>query len=144
MKGINCKLIADVSLISGESILLVKYKDRNRYDHQSGWFLPDDIINEFEHPEIAASRILFEQIRLSNINPELDHIESFKGKDSTWHLVFHYKAYLKEIPDAELSEDLETLDWFSLDELPDKKEVAHNGWALYTIKAVTGRNSGLK
>lgn len=134
----KCKIIADVTLFSGDSVLLVKYKDKNKYDHQSGWFLPDDLIQEFEHPEMAAVRILFEQLKLANINPVLDHIESFKGKDSTWHLVFHYKAAVNEFPDVEPSESIEEYDWFNINQLPDKKEVAHNGWALYTIKVIKG------
>ena len=34
------KLIADVCLLNDSKVLLVKYSDTNKYDHQSGWFLP--------------------------------------------------------------------------------------------------------
>ena len=94
MSEIKHKLIADVSLFTKKNILLIKYNDANKYDHQSGWFLPDDLLLDFEHPEDAAVRILKEQLNLSEIIPVLNHVESFKGNDSSWHLVFHYKAEL--------------------------------------------------
>src|SRR5438477_1729231 len=87
----NIKLIADIAILSEDTFLLVRYKDNNKYDLQSGWFLPDDSIHEFEHPDKAASRILNEQLAIKEKNVKLDHIESFKGKDKSWHLVFHYK-----------------------------------------------------
>ena len=138
MPEIKYKLIADVALFTGNEVLLLKYKDENKYDHQAGWFLPDDLLKEFEHPDEAADRILLEQLNLSNINPALDHIESFKGKDSSWHLVFHYKAEINNYLDIVKSDEISELDWFDLSELPAKKEVAHNGWALFTIKAIRG------
>lgn len=138
MPEIKYKLIADVALFTGNEVLLLKYKDENKYDHQAGWFLPDDLLSEFEHPDEAADRILLEQLNLSNINPALDHIESFKGKDSSWHLVFHYKAEINNYLDIVKSDEISELDWFDLSELPAKKEVAHNGWALFTIKAIRG------
>ena len=136
MADIKYKLIADVALISEGSVLLVKYKDKNKYDHQPGWFLPDDLLQDFEHPEDAAVRILHEQLKLSNINPKLDHIESFKGRDSSWHLAFHFKAEIAEVPDIVKSDEVKIFDWFDLSELPEKEEVAHHGWALYTLKTI--------
>jgi len=127
-------LIADVLLIAEDKVLMVKYKDKNKYDHQSGWFLPDDLIKEFNHPDDEAIRILNEQLGLSNINPKLDHIESFKGNDKSWHLVFHYKAILPNAPDITKSDEVEEFKWFDLKNLPDKNEVAHHGWALHTIR----------
>ncbi len=35
-------LIADVALLSEGKVLLVRYKDANKYDHHKGWFLPMD------------------------------------------------------------------------------------------------------
>lgn len=138
MSEIKSKLIADIALFTNNEVLLLKYKDANKYDLQKGWFLPDDMLLEYEHPDEAADRIILEQLNLSNINPVLDHIESFKGKDSSWHLVFHYKAEINEQFDIVKSDEIEEFDWFDRSELPDKKEVAHNGWALYTIKTIEG------
>lgn len=136
MSEIKYKIIADIALFSEGSVLLVQYKDKNKYDHQSGWFLPDDLLQDFEHPEDAAVRILHEQLKISNVNPKLDHIESFKGRDSSWHLVFHFKAEVIEVPDIIELEDIKNFDWFDLTELPEKKEVAHHGWALNTLKII--------
>ncbi len=138
MTEVKCKLIADVALFNGNEVLLVKYTEDNNYDHQKGWFLPDELLMEFEHPDEAADRILLGQFNLSNINPSLDHIESFKGKDSSWHMVFHYKAEINDYLDLVKSDQISEYDWFDLSELPDKKEIAHNGWALFTIKAIRG------
>jgi ADP-ribose pyrophosphatase YjhB (NUDIX family) len=129
----GCKLVADVAVFSGNKILLVKYTDTNKYDHQKGWFLPDDLINYLEHPEDAAVRILHEQLGLT-AEVKLNHIESFKGNDRTWHLVFHYRAEIQDESAVKGSPDLQSCEFFALDNLPDKKEVAHHGWALYTIK----------
>ena|ERR1051325_3121566 len=130
----NVKLIADITILSGNSILLVRYKDNNKYDLQSGWFLPDDSISEFEHPDKAVLRILKEQLGIENQNVKLDHIESFKGNDKSWHLVFHYKLQLdKEILIAP-DENIEKFEWFDLNNLPVEKEIAHHGWAKYTIE----------
>jgi len=35
-------LIADVALLAEGEVLLVRYKDVNKYDHQKGWFLPTE------------------------------------------------------------------------------------------------------
>ena len=136
MSEIKYKLIADVSLFTKKNILLIKYNDANKYDHQSGWFLPDDLLLDFEHPEDAAVRILKEQLNLSEIIPVLNHVESFKGNDSSWHLVFHYKAELSAIPEINFSEDVNSIQWFEINKLPEKNDVAHHGWALYTIDEI--------
>lgn len=136
MSKINCKLVADLSVFSINEIFLVKYKDKNKYDHQKGWFLPDDLLMEFEHPVEAAKRILKEQLNLSEASIQLDHIESFQGNDRSWHLVFHYKTEIQNRKLISISEDIDSGEWFSLNNLPDKKEVAHHGWALYTISEI--------
>lgn len=38
-------LIADVAVLSGGKVLLVKCNDVDKYDGEVGWFLPDDEIN---------------------------------------------------------------------------------------------------
>lgn len=133
-----CKLIADVAVFSGNKILLVKYTDSNKYDHQKGWFLPDDGINYLEHPEDAAVRILKEQVGITDAELKLNHVESFTGNDRSWHLVFHYRTEIRDESKITASPDLESCEFFGLDSLPDKKEVAHHGWALYTIGDMQG------
>jgi len=127
------KIIADVTLLQEGKVLMVKYSDKNKYDHQSGWFLPDDLVSHGEHPEDAASRILNEQLGIIDSAPVFDHIESFTGNDGSWHLVFHFKYKAENLPDVVNSEDVDSMEWFSLNALPPKEEVAHHGWALYTL-----------
>jgi ADP-ribose pyrophosphatase YjhB (NUDIX family) len=129
-------IIADCAVLSGERTLLVRYADVNAYDHQAGWFVPDDEVRHLEHPEVSARRILREQVGLEVANVRLSHVESFKGNNRTWHLVFHYVADLDEPPALAPSPDVSAAEWFALDQLPPASEVAHHGWALRILRAV--------
>ncbi len=136
-EGNIVKLVADITVLNNENVLLVKYSDTNKYDHQNGWFLPDDLVNFGEDPDDAASRILNEQLNISNAPLKLDHVETFTGNDKSWHIVFHYICRTAEVPDIKKSDDVEIVKWFPLNELPPKEDTAHHGWALYTIQNVT-------
>ncbi len=127
-------LVADVALLTGGKVLLTRYKDVNKYDHQLGWFLPDDALNHFEHPESAAKRILKEQVNATVPKLTLSFIESFKGDSGTWHMSFHYKAELEEPPPIRPSEDVKSAEWFPVNQLPDRNEVAHHGWAISVLR----------
>jgi ADP-ribose pyrophosphatase YjhB (NUDIX family) len=127
-------LIADVAVIANGSVLFVKYADPEAYDGQSGWFLPDSSLKYLEHPDKAAGRILKEQLALNAVDPSLEHIESFRGNDGSWHLSFHYKATLDEAPAIKPNKLIGSAQWFALDALPSKEEVAHHGWSLNTLK----------
>jgi ADP-ribose pyrophosphatase YjhB (NUDIX family) len=130
------KLVADVALFASGHVALVRYRDAAKYDRQAGWFLPDDLLAYLEHPDAAGRRIVAEQLGLDNVPVRLAHIESFKGNDASWHLIFHYAATLASIPSAVQSDQLSTLEWFPLDSLPDRSDVAHHGWALDVIEAM--------
>ena len=130
-------LIADVALIHDQKVLLVKYKDPEAYDGQSDWFLPDASIRYLEHPEKAAVRLLKEQLGLQPLPIGLDHMESFRGNDGSWHLAFHYKATLAQDPLLKTSEVIAAKQWFGLGQLPPKDEVAHHGWANTILKKMT-------
>jgi len=128
-------LIADVILLAEGQVLLVKYKQAEKYDKQTGWFLPNGSLSEFEHPQDCARRILKEQLGLTHIELRLSFIESFKGSDGSWHLAFHYKAELDKTPPITSSDQLQAVEWFPLQQLPERSEVAHQGWARTIIKA---------
>ena len=129
-------LIADVAVIADGKVLLVRYKDTNRYDHQPGWFLPDDAIRDREPPDAAARRIAREQLGLRLADARLDHVESFTGDNGSWHLPFHYVAELDRAPVVKPSEDLAAAEWFDLGKLPPKSDVAHHGWALQVLARI--------
>jgi len=131
------KLIADVAVFAQSKVLLVNYKDTNKYDHQRGLFLPDDNVGHGEHPDNVALRILREQLNLDGTEMKLHHIESFSGNDKSWHLVFHYEMYAENINLIQPSGEIQSAQWFSPDALPDDKEIAHHGWAKQTIKKIT-------
>ncbi len=130
------KLIADVAVFAQRKVLLVKYKDSNKYDHQQGLFLPDDVIAHGEHPDDAATRILSEQLNLDGSEMKLHHIESFTGNDSSWHLVFHYEIYTENMSLVDPSSEIQSAHWFSPEALPDDKEIAHHGWAKQIIQKI--------
>ncbi len=134
--GILHKLIADVALISGERIGLVRYARSSNYDRQTGWFLPDDELRFLEHPQDAAKRILHEQLGVTGRAPRLDHIESFQGNDRSWHLVFHFVAEISNSDVVHSGDRVSSMQWFSMDQLPERKDVAHHGWALEVIDKI--------
>ncbi len=129
----NVRLVLDIAVFLKGKVLLVRYKDTNKYDHQSGWFLPDDYFADGEHPDDTAQRILKEQLGFERGSSVIDHFESFIGDDKSWHLVFHYKLYLDSQPELKLSNDIDKCEWFSVDSLPDDSEIAHRGRARYVI-----------
>ena len=122
-------------------VLMVRYRDSNKYDHQQGWFLPDDLLAEVEHPEAAARRVLGEQLDLQVPSITLDHIESFTGGDRSWHLAFHYVTTLDGVPSMKPTADVEEVAWFPVDGLPPRSEMAHGGWGLDVIGTVV-KNRG--
>lgn len=145
------RLVADVCVIAGERVLLVRYKDVSRYDNQRGWFLPDDYLAHLEHPEDAAKRILQEQTGIPPTSLtkvadpatnggrgeegiRLNQIESFGN--GTWHLIFHYKLKLAQAPTLVPGQNIAAAEWFALNALPDAAEVAHHGWALDVIRKI--------
>ncbi len=127
-------LIADVALFAESAVLLVKYADSANFDGQPGWFLPDTSLKYLEHPDKAVGRLLKEQLGLEQVEPKLDHIESFRGNDESWHLSFHYRAELDAKPNIKPSMLIGATQWFPLNALPAKEEVAHHGWSLNTLK----------
>jgi len=135
------KLVADTALLFQNKVLLVRYTDTNKYDHQKGWFIPDDLINFDEHPEDAAKRIAKDQLGITPGNLRLDHMESFIGGDKSWHLIFHYVSMLNSIPDISANENIAKAEWFDMNSLPDDQEIAHHGWARYILNEI---NSKLK
>ncbi len=129
------KLVADVTIIANDKIVLVKYKNSDSYNGQQGWFTPDDLINTREHPDDAAIRILKEQLGIETESVKIDHIESFTGMDKSWHVIFHY-VYTGEDTDVKAGENVAELSWFDVNNLPDDKEISHHGWAKWTLQTI--------
>jgi ADP-ribose pyrophosphatase YjhB (NUDIX family) len=128
------KLIATATVTSGGQVLLVKYKDMP--DHQQGWFLPHELLGAAEHPADAAARALRDQLGVGASTLRLKHVESFTGRDGTWHMPFHFRAELAVRPELRPGPGLAIAEWFPLDKLPARETVAHHGWAIDTIEAV--------
>ncbi|MBI2761977.1 MAG: NUDIX domain-containing protein [Chloroflexi bacterium] len=130
------KLLATVTLPADGQLLLVRYTGMP--DYQRGWFLPHSFVSHLEHPDDAARRVLAAQLGV-DVPVSLSYIESFKGNDGSWHLVFHYDAALTALPSITPNSDLSAAEWFALDALPARGEVSHHGWALDVAAEVLRR-----
>jgi ADP-ribose pyrophosphatase YjhB (NUDIX family) len=130
----NHTLICDVAILANGSVLLVRYEDMEAYDGEAGWFLPDDVIQDFEHPTKAAARIASEQVGIDLGETGLQHIESFRGNDGSWHMAFHHLSELSSTPSIEPKPGIADAQWFPVDDLPPRSEVAHRGWAITVLK----------
>ena len=129
------KLVADVCLIRDGEVMLVRYLNTSGYDGEPGWFLPDDFLRYGEHPKDAAVRILKDQAGLGDVEPRLNHVESFEGH-GYWHLVFHYVGELAGPTQTSAGANVRGLEWFPLERLPPAEDVGHGGWALETLQAI--------
>lgn len=138
METERLKLVADVAVRRGQSILLVKYKDTRKYDSQPGWFLPDDYLRRLEHPEDGALRILKEQVGVNVPRLDLRFIESFDG-NGAWHLIFHFSGAMPAGARVVPGPNTEDANWFPIRRLPDRASVAHGGWALDILNAMNKR-----
>jgi len=140
--GAPVKLIVDVCVVAGDKVLMVKYGEGAGHDGQAGWFLPDDLMADFEAPDVAAVRCLAEQTGVRTTAPFLSHVESFRGNDKSWHLAFHFVVQLPKVPKLTPAAGIVETRWFDLTGLPAMRDVAHGGWARATIKEILMRASG--
>jgi len=127
---IECRahtLVSHVAVLHHTSALLVKYRDTESVDGQTGWFLPNDGLRHLEHPENGAKRILKEQLGIENPTLKLVEIESFVGDNKSWHLIFDYLAFPTS-KDITKSEAIADDQWFEIEKLPSPEEFAHHGW----------------
>ena len=123
----NHTLVSHVAVLHDNSALLVKYRDPEQYDGQTGWFLPNDSLRHVEHPEEGAKRVLKEQLGLQKVSLELVQIESFVGDNGSWHLIFDFKTRQSDTV-ISLGKDIAQAKWVEMDKLPPNEEFAHGGW----------------
>lgn len=130
------KLVADVTPVAAGKVVMTRYRDASNYDGERGWFLPDDLLEHGEHPDVGAARILRDQLGWSDVEPRLAQIESFGGRNGAWHLVFHYLVELPGPRSIARGGNVAEAEWFDLDALPDRSEIAHHGWCADTLEAI--------
>jgi ADP-ribose pyrophosphatase YjhB (NUDIX family) len=129
----NVKLVVDVALVHGGRVLLTRYANPERFDGQSGLFLPNDLLLDREDPDDAVRRVLRDQLGVDDGTIQLAFAESFTGMDRTWHLALHFRAAFDEEPLIRQAWHLAEPQWFALNGLPPRGDVAHGGWALKTL-----------
>jgi ADP-ribose pyrophosphatase YjhB (NUDIX family) len=131
------KLVADIALFAEGQVLLVKYHDTRDYDGQKGWFLPDDYLTHGEHPDEAVARIAREQVGISPQEVRLRFIESFEGgPEKAWHLIFHYAGQVSGTGEIASGANIAEAEWFALEDLPARSEMAHGGWAQDVLQEI--------
>jgi ADP-ribose pyrophosphatase YjhB (NUDIX family) len=134
----NVKLVVDVAILRDGSVLLARYRRAGDVDGQPGLFLPNDQLVDREDPGDAVARVLREQLGIGQGQPRIAFAESFNGQDRTWHLALHYVVDLEAEIVLAPSDKLASAEWFRLDALPPRREVAHGGWALRTLERALG------
>ncbi|HKZ99219.1 MAG TPA: NUDIX domain-containing protein [Thermoplasmata archaeon] len=134
------RLVADVAVVADHRVLLVRYADATAYDGQNGWFLPDDFLRHAEHPDDAARRILKDQTALPSYGVDLRYIESFDGDGGPWHLVFHYVTRLDRVLPVTPTGNVAAAEWFPLDALPARDDLAHGGWGADVLAELRRRH----
>ena len=128
------KPLIDCVLLSRGKILLVKYAFMP--DSEGGWFLPGDMLQTFENPKAAIKRILSDQFQWQDVSGEIRDVESFRGNDGSWHLALHVLAEIDDPPPVTASEDVSANEWFPLEHLPARSQVAHGGWAITVVRRI--------
>lgn len=98
-------------------ILLIKRKN----DPFAGmWALPGGFVDMDETVEMAATRELFEETNLSNIQLEQFHVFSELDRDPRGRTVtVIFIGFLEEPKDVKASDDAEEACWFEINNLPD-------------------------
>lgn len=129
----NIKPICDVVVFREGRVAMIDYI--RGPDEQVGWYLPNDILNDLEHPDDAAQRIVKDNLGQDCIELGLVDIDSFSGRDGSWHLAFHYACKVKDDVSA-LPEGISSLKWFDPEQLPARETVAHHGWYLSVLQSV--------
>ncbi|MDZ4803963.1 MAG: NUDIX domain-containing protein [Candidatus Eisenbacteria bacterium] len=136
------QLLADTCLVAGDRILLIRFDTKTIPDREPGWYLPVDELSDFEPPDQAAIRSLFEQTGVETSGPFLSHVESSKGRHAQWRLAFHYVVQLAAPPPLTTGAGVTEARWFDLTKLPPRGDVANSGRALTTIKEILQRAAG--
>ena len=135
----NAKLIANVAILTPDRALLVKYGAG--HDGQDGWMLPDDLLQDGEHPDTAAARVLQQHLGIA-ATPKLAFVDSFTGGDGTWHIVFNHVAEFTHAPPIKPADNVTGTGWFMLNNLPKTADLAHHGWAADVLERAVAARKG--
>jgi hypothetical protein len=128
-------LIADVALIAEDSVLLVRYKDVEQYDGETGWFLPDDEMHAWSTQ--VERRCGSRRNRSAWISRPPVWGWSNRSRGTAGPGICRSTTRpVPAIPELEPSETILATQWFPLEELPPRSEVAHNGWALTVLQKI--------
>ena len=95
------------------------------------WWIPAHVLVPYEHPEVAAPKVLAGLRGLKSASVALVEIESFRGR-SGWHVMFNYRVDVKGALKKNSGHA-----WFAPDALP---QMVHGPWERGVIgRAVTAK-----
>lgn len=112
-------------------VLLAQYNpagETSPADTNGRWWLPAHELDQYQHPDDAASHALdsIGGLEVESIN--LVRVQSFEGRRG-WHISFDYSVKASGNPE---SSEIPAA-WFALDNLP---ATMHGDWEQQTIDAV--------
>jgi ADP-ribose pyrophosphatase YjhB (NUDIX family) len=129
----NAKLIANVAVLTPDRTLLVKYHEGHNDERR--WMMPDDLLQDGEHPDAAAARVLADHLGMK-AKPRLAFVDSLTSSDGTWHIVFNYVADITHAPPITPGEGIAGTGWFMLSSLPNTEDMGHHGWATDVLNRI--------
>ena len=112
-------------------VLLTQYNpasESSESDESALWWLPAHELDQYQHPDDAASHAIdsIGGLEVESIN--LVRVQSFEGRRG-WHISFDYLVTASGDPE---SSEIPAA-WFSLDDFP---ATMHGNWERQTIDAV--------
>ncbi|MEL6891802.1 MAG: hypothetical protein AAFP84_09410 [Actinomycetota bacterium] len=111
-------------------VLLARYDPTGEIDAPDAevrWWLPAHELDNYQHPDEAATIAIDEIGSLDVESIELARVQSFRGRRG-WHLSFDYRVVASGEPDGDIRAD-----WFERADLP---ATMHGNWERDTIDAV--------
>ena len=112
----NCYLTADIVLISGNEVLLVRRKND---PYRGSWCFPGGFIELDEKVEDGALRELMEETGVTGVRVEQFGAYGDPGRDPRGRTVaVVYWARIMTRPEIKAGDDAAAAGWFSLSQLP--------------------------
>ena len=119
------KLLVTVTILKGSQVTYV-HLDKGP-DNESGLFLPNDVLNKGEDPYAAAKRVAKEQANIDVADLKLVDVDSFEGRDGSWHVALHFKGAAPAEATLKAAAGL-SLMMVNGTALPADNQVAYGGW----------------
>jgi hypothetical protein len=126
----ECKVIVNLMLSHGQSILFVRYSSMP--DQQAGLLLPSAVVAVGGQVQDVPIEIMREQLGIPAIATRIKDVDSFVGQDGTWHIALTFSGDIAST-DLKLAEVISEACWLSPPSFGERK-LAHSAWTRSIIK----------